>query len=66
MKYAVIECYHSIKLILMEILEEDGRKWLVNISISLFFCRLSGKFAVMSDVLFSNWQDDNYFGLAAG
>lgn len=27
MKYAVIECYHSIKLILMEILEEDGRKW---------------------------------------
>lgn len=31
MKYAVVECYHSIKLILMEILEEHGRKWLVNI-----------------------------------
>ncbi|KNA05699.1 hypothetical protein SOVF_187870 [Spinacia oleracea] len=27
MKYAVVECYHSIKLILMEILEEHGRKW---------------------------------------
>ncbi|KAJ8436777.1 hypothetical protein Cgig2_032005 [Carnegiea gigantea] len=27
MKYAVMECYHSIKLILMAILEEDGRKW---------------------------------------
>lgn len=27
MNYAVVECYHSIKLILMEILEEHGRKW---------------------------------------
>ncbi|XP_021771976.1 callose synthase 9-like [Chenopodium quinoa] len=27
MKYAVVECYHSIKHILMEILEEHGRKW---------------------------------------
>ncbi|XP_074292592.1 callose synthase 9-like [Silene latifolia] len=27
MKYAVIECYHSIKIVLTAILEEDGRKW---------------------------------------
>ncbi|XP_074321394.1 callose synthase 9-like [Silene latifolia] len=27
MKYAVAECYYSIKLVLIAILEEDGRKW---------------------------------------
>lgn len=27
MKYAVVECYHSIKLILLSILDDDGRKW---------------------------------------
>ncbi|KAL8159934.1 LOW QUALITY PROTEIN: hypothetical protein V2J09_001471 [Rumex salicifolius] len=27
MKYAVVECYHSIKFILLSILDEDGRKW---------------------------------------
>ena len=28
MKYAVQECYHTVRLILTEILdEEDGRKW---------------------------------------
>ncbi|KAJ8436464.1 hypothetical protein Cgig2_000449 [Carnegiea gigantea] len=27
MKYAVMECYHSIKVILMAVLEEEGRKW---------------------------------------
>ncbi|GAB4846294.1 Callose synthase 9 [Ancistrocladus abbreviatus] len=27
MRYAVVECYHSIKLILTAILEDDGRKW---------------------------------------
>jgi len=29
MKYAVMECYHSIKVILMAVLEEEGRKWSV-------------------------------------
>ncbi|KAH9611751.1 hypothetical protein KSS87_012090 [Heliosperma pusillum] len=27
MKYAVVECYYSIKIVLTAILEEDGRKW---------------------------------------
>lgn len=29
MKYAVEECYHVIKLILIEILDGEGRTWLV-------------------------------------
>ncbi|GMH24309.1 hypothetical protein Nepgr_026152 [Nepenthes gracilis] len=27
MKYAVVECYHSLKVVLTAILEEDGRTW---------------------------------------
>lgn len=37
MNYAVQECYHTIKLILTEILDGEGRMWLVFIKI---LCRL--------------------------
>jgi hypothetical protein len=35
MRYAVQECYHVIKLILIEILDDEGRMWLVIMKISV-------------------------------
>jgi len=41
MKYAVMECYHSVKVILRAVLEEEGRKWSVGKGIYCFCVKLN-------------------------
>lgn len=52
MKYAVLECYHAIKLILTEVLVGEGRMWYVPGSLHMvLFCLMR---SVMQYIIYGN------------